>query len=1495
MELSARADGIYIQDSSGSLAYYYSDIQAGLAAGLQVRCANPGGWGLLNPSGCTLIGAEEQVSYLGSSPKVKSRFLISAQYQNSKAPDSPMLTYTSYMGAVARSCPVGFVLKGPIGYYANLDKAAASEYVSCVWMPTKPSGKFLGKPAMPADADGQCRAESSLVGNPIDAATNNRLEIVTDFESPASPELTWRRTYNSGAFSPGLSPIYTGAVTTTTRLGARWRGSFDRSLSVVKVYDPDTRADVDALELESEDGKTITFQPSGDRYIAEGATSAYIDADEATDGAWRYHAGDGTIEHYDAAGNLRQRRDRNGLLTTLSYESVAFADGSLDTRLSRVTDPRGRSLLFTYDDAGRIATVTLPDGGVLGYAYNEAFDVGREANLSAVTRANGSTVGYLYGEAKLSSGVVGRHLLTGIVGADGKRFASFTYDSSGRATISEHAGGAGKVTVDSAYAGVRSVRDALGNSTTYTFAQVAGAPRLVSRKQPAGAGCPTAASSFRYSDLGQVISRTGVDGQVTTFGYDPQRYLEVERVEAAGTPEARATRTQWDARFDLPVRIDRPGRSETFQYDGRGNLVEAAVSADGASTPQRATRYTYNADGRITRVDGPRDDIDDTVRLSYFHQDAPGCADGGAICPWRKGDLQAIDDALGRRLEVLAYDGSGRITSSRDASGLITSTTFDALGRAVAIELRRDLAGPALATTRLTYDAVGNLASTIDADGVILTYRYDDARRLVGITDGSGNRVDYTLDARGQTTAQAITDAGGQLRFRLNQVFDALGRVQQQTDANGQRITFTYDAAGRPTGSTDPLARSTTQSYDALGRLVRQVEDSKGIAAETRLTYDSHDQVREVTDPKGLATRYQRNGLGDTQSLSSPDTGQTRYDTDAAGQVVRTETADGHVRIMSYDARGRLTRTAYDTDTPITLGWDTAATLCVADEHFAAGRLASMSDGSSRTDYCHDAMGRVTRKVQRTGEVSLTLGYAYTPAGRLAAMTLPDGSRVTYGRNALGQVSDVSVDAGTATMNILHAATWTPFGAITGWTDGVGQSIGRTYGTDGRITAITDSANGGLNLRYTYDARGKLTQLASGATTTTWSYDGIGRLLDAKVGGAVKHAYLWDATGNRLRYTGPAGIQSYTYPADSHRLTAIGTDERSYDAAGHTIAMNGRQFIYNAQGRLAAVKVGVLEPARYTYNGRGERVLRTDDSGDTISLYDEAGHWVGDYDAQGHAKQQVIWLDDLPIAMLANGKVYDIRPDHLGTPRAVIDRLTKQAVWTWPVSGEPFGNDAPNEDPDGDGVAFNFAMRFPGQRYDAAIGINYNYFRDYDAQSGRYVQSDPIGLEGGISTYAYALGSPVDAFDSDGLKVVFASPNSEDARLLRRAYDKVKSTPRGGDMCRALEESSTIYMIDITANGPLRNDPIQAKRDQPSYVDYANNRAWFDPTAKPLMNTTLGLQPASLEAQMAHELGHLSTKVRDIGPGRMDNINMNENPVRKALGEPLRVTYDALP
>lgn len=111
-------------------------------------------------------------------------------------------------------------------------------------------------------------------------------------------------------------------------------------------------------------------------------------------------------------------------------------------------------------------------------------------------------------------------------------------------------------------------------------------------------------------------------------------------------------------------------------------------------------------------------------------------------------------------------------------------------------------------------------------------------------------------------------------------------------------------------------------------------------------------------------------------------------------------------------------------------------------------------------------------------------------------------------------------------------------------------------------------------------------------------------------------------------------------------------------------------------------------------------------------------------------------------------KAYYIDVDHLNTPRAVTNS-TGAAVWTWD-NVDPYGANVPNENPGGLG-AFAFNLRFPGQYFDKETSTHYNYFRDYDPAVGRYVESDPIGLGGGINTYTYVNENPLSRVDKDGL------------------------------------------------------------------------------------------------------------------------------------------------
>lgn len=119
-------------------------------------------------------------------------------------------------------------------------------------------------------------------------------------------------------------------------------------------------------------------------------------------------------------------------------------------------------------------------------------------------------------------------------------------------------------------------------------------------------------------------------------------------------------------------------------------------------------------------------------------------------------------------------------------------------------------------------------------------------------------------------------------------------------------------------------------------------------------------------------------------------------------------------------------------------------------------------------------------------------------------------------------------------------------------------------------------------------------------------------------------------------------------------------------------------------------------------------------------------------------------------ARAAPAVVYYVHSDHLDTPRLVTDGQAR-VVWRRTPLDEPFGTTPPEADPDGDGAAFMFNLRFPGQYFDGETNTNYNYFRDYDPTTGRYIQSDPIGLEGGINTYSYVRGNPLSFSDSLGL------------------------------------------------------------------------------------------------------------------------------------------------
>jgi RHS repeat-associated protein len=356
---------------------------------------------------------------------------------------------------------------------------------------------------------------------------------------------------------------------------------------------------------------------------------------------------------------------------------------------------------------------------------------------------------------------------------------------------------------------------------------------------------------------------------------------------------------------------------------------------------------------------------------------------------------------------------------------------------------------------------------------------------------------------------------------------------------------------------------------------------------------------------------------------------------------------------------------------------------------------------------------------------------------------------------------DAKPTALAAQVTLVSGVTYAPFGPLTALTFGNGRQQFRAYDQNYGIDTITESGGtGGFTADYGLDLGGNLTGLTErGSLVRAYEYDGQDRLKVMKtgVGGSTLEAFAYDATGNRLSKTVSGTTSAYSYPTTSHRLTNVaGSGARGYDGNGNSVTIATATMTYNEHNRLKTVTSGGVLQRTYAYNGKGERVMRTVHAGTEWSLqfvYDEAGHLLGEYATNGTRVAEYVWMGDTLVGVLRShdGTTYQyVATDHLGTPRAIINPATNAVVWRADLSASPFGSAGANSDADGNGIVYSFNLRFPGQYYDG-LGLFYNYFRDYDAGTGRYLQSDPIGQSGGLSTYGYVGGNPLDASDVFGL------------------------------------------------------------------------------------------------------------------------------------------------
>lgn len=1078
-------------------------------------------------------------------------------------------------------------------------------------------------------------------------------------------------------------------------------------------------------------------------------------------------------------------------------------------RLTRIRERGADGVLtgyhvdFEYSEAtGRVTRAVANDGREVNYGF-DVLGTGTRGNLVSVTGLDDYAQSFAY---VVSSKNPDPHNITSIVDGTGampvtneydaqdrvvKQFEdtlewTLSYPSPGVATVAQkvHSGRSGTIGVTrtsthhyDAGGYLTKIVDALGHETRYIYD---GNRDIVRRELWELQGTTLTllkAVDMTYNGLGQPLTESVTldSGAVvtTTRTYDSGWVSSIQTVSSASAQVFRTEYTFVRDAQNVPQSIwqikrrkdDGSFATTTFTYC-------SAAEAASANTTCPDTQL-------VKQIDGPRTDVADVVTFTYYGStDTSGCTSGIGGCH-RRGDRKAVSNALGQTLEFLRYDSVGRATKIRDANNVVAEMSYHARGWL----LEQVVRGPddnATTDDRFNayqYDARGNITRITAPDGRYVEMTYDGRDRLTKTRGQAGDELRYAYDNADNLMTVGAWEVVGSAFKKRQQDFnvDKLDRVVEAIGSTvDQKTTFAYDAAGRQKVVTDPNLVQSLQTYDDLDRLTATVSDTAGIQSTTGMSYDAVGNLRAVVDPKGLTTSYTYDALGRMTQQVSPDSGTTGYTYDDAGNPTSRTDARGITATTTYDALGRPTTVTYPTAAEnVSYVYDTPDSVCQSGETFATGRLSRMTDQSGSTAYCYDRYGNVVRKVQTTGTQAQTVRYSYDVAERLQSVIYPDGSVADYARDSQGRVNEVGVTVSGGTRQVLLTnATYMPFGPTKSWTYGNGRTLNKTYDLDYRATGISDAGTGGLDIGYVYDSASYLKQITTQSTAIVrakFEYDALGRLTTRKnAADVVQEAYGYDATGNRLTQTVGGTSTSYSYPTTSHRLTQVGAEARTYDSNGNlgTVGGTARSYVYNNANRMsAALSNGTLQ-GTYTYNGFGEQVQRQT-TVTTRFVYDEAGQLLGQYDVNGAVLQQYVWLDGQPVGVIlstsqaanANARMKYVQSDMLGSPRAIIDPTRNLAIWRWDESSEGFGSSAPNTDPDADGTQIVFDLRFPGQRYDSASGLNYNYFRDYEPATGRYSQSDPIGLAGGISTYGYSGANP--AHNSDPLGLAYEPAGDE--------------------------------------------------------------------------------------------------------------------------------------
>jgi len=450
---------------------------------------------------------------------------------------------------------------------------------------------------------------------------------------------------------------------------------------------------------------------------------------------------------------------------------------------------------------------------------------------------------------------------------------------------------------------------------------------------------------------------------------------------------------------------------------------------------------------------------------------------------------------------------------------------------------------------------------------------------------------------------------------------------------------------------------------------------------------------------------------------------------------------DGTVSRVEFYANAVLIGTS--TQAPYTLTWSGAPA-----GSYAITAVATDNDGASVRS------APVNVRVNAPPTVAISVPGANSVIAAGGAVTI-----AAMAQDADGTVARVDFYQGGTRIGTASAAPYT----FTWSAPPSGMYTLTTVATDNDGATTTSAAvairvNAVPQVAITAPAQNTVTNAPGSLTVSATASDPDGNVVKVE----------FYANGNVIggATQAPYSMTWSNVPAGSYNLTAIATDNDGGSTTSAPVSMrvNGYPTVMLTSPTSSA---SFRAPATVTFTATAQdsdgTVSRVEFYAGTalVAMVTAAPYtYIWTNVAAGSYSLTARAVDDAgagtvsaPVAITiasAEAQIYYIHTDHLNTPRMITD-AQREVVWTW-MNDDPFGANPANEDPRNTGSSFTCNLRFPGQYFDKETNLHYNYFRDYEPAIGRYIQSDPIGLAGGINTYAYVENNPLSSIDTFGLR-----------------------------------------------------------------------------------------------------------------------------------------------